>query len=193
MNVPIAKHFWIAVAILGVFASGMIFLSPSYEEESTLSRREIPYLAEESRKFVSEEGAAATPKIIPDGSPQGSGGVAVTQDQRDQFLGERAKPTAQFLCEEIAPSMLAFTKESSSNGTVPYMVSISNIRATADYRKSFPFPNPGEKIVYLQCRGLVIYSINQSAETDYFLMIDSEGNSRLRYEPDNSTAKYVNK
>ena len=189
MNVQVFKHFWIAVVILGLFATGMIFLTPNYEEESTLPRRELPYLAAESKMFVGEDVAASTPKIIPDESGESSAGIAVTQDQRDQFLGERAKPTAQALCEEIAPNMVAYTKEASSNGTTTYMLSIGNIKATGDYRKTFPFPNPDEKIVYLQCRGLVKYSINVIAETDYFLMIDSEGNTRLRYEPDNSTAR----
>jgi hypothetical protein len=189
MNVQVFKHFWIALAILGLFATGMIFLTPDYEEESTLPRRELPYLAAESKMFVGEDAAASTPKIIPDGSGDSAAGIAVTQDQRDQFLGERAKLTAQALCEEIAPTMVAYTKEASSNGTTTYMLSIGNIRATGDYRKTFPFPNPDEKIVYLQCRGLVRYNIDVIAETDYFFMIDSEGNTRLRYEPDNSTAR----
>ena len=47
MNVQVFKHFWIAAAILGLFAAGMIFLTPNYEEESTLPRRELPYLAAE--------------------------------------------------------------------------------------------------------------------------------------------------
>jgi hypothetical protein len=139
--------------------------------------------------FVGEDAAASTPKIIPDESEKSTTGIRVTQDQRNQFLGERAKPTAQALCEDIAPNMISYTKEASSNGTTTFMLSISEIRATGDYRKTFPFPNPDEKIVFLQCRGLVEYSINVIAETDYFLMIDSEGNTRLRYEPDNSTAR----
>ena len=167
----------------------MIFLTPNYEVESTLPRRELPYIAAESKMFVGEDASASTPKIIPNESGKNTAGVPVTQDQRDQFLGERAKLSAHALCEEIAPNMVAYTKEASSNGTTTYMLSISNIRATGDYRKTFPFPNPEEKIVYLQCRGLVEYSINVIAETEYFLMIDSEGNTRLRYEPDNATAR----
>jgi hypothetical protein len=189
MNVQVFKHFWIAAAILGLFAAGMIFLTPNYQEESTLPRREVPYIASESKMFVGEDAAASTPKIIPDESEKSTTGIRVTQDQRNQFLGERAKPTAQALCGDIAPNMISYTKEASSNGTTTFMLSISEIRATGDYRKTFPFPNPDEKIVFLQCRGLVEYSINVIAETDYFLMIDSEGNTRLRYEPDNSTAR----
>ena len=98
MNVQVFKHFWIAAAILGLFAAGMIFLTPNYEEESTLPRRELPYLAAESKMYVGEDAAASTPKIIPDESGKNTAGIAVTQDQRDQFLGERAKPTAQSLC-----------------------------------------------------------------------------------------------
>ncbi len=191
MNAQVFKHFWIAAVILGLFAIGMILLTPKYVEESTLPRREVPYIASESKMFVGDDSAASTPKIIPDGSEKSTSGISVTQDQRNQFLGERAKPSAQALCEDIAPNMIAYTKEASSNGTTTFMMSISEIRATGDYRKTFPFPNPDEKIVFLQCRGLVEYSIKVIAETDYFLMIDSEGNTRLRYEPDNSTARNV--
>jgi hypothetical protein len=141
--------------------------------------------------YAGDENGADTPIVIPDGNqgPTDSNGNTEGWERRLQILGERAKPTAQALCEEIVPDMLAFTKEASSGGTEAYMVEAKNIQATGDFRKTFPFPEPGQKVVFLQCRATIDYSINVEAETDYYLMIDSDGNTRLRYYPDNSTSR----
>ncbi len=193
MKTSVAKPFWFAAVILLLFGGAMILFDPHYQSESTLSRREVPYLLADSKMYTDDSDQAASPIVI----PEANSGPAKYEDvegwqQRLQILGERAKPTALGLCQEIAPGMIDFTKEASSGGTEPYMTAISNITAKADFRKTFPLPGPGEKVVMLQCRALIQYSINLEAETDYYLMIDSEGNTRLRYSPDNNTTRKIN-
>lgn len=193
MKISVAKPFWFAALILFFFGGSMLLFAPSYEPESTLPRREVPYLVADSKMYTDKSDQAATPIVIPEENSEPTKYEDVEGwQQRLQILGERAKPSALGLCQEIAPGMIEFTKEASSGGTEPFMTAISNITVSADYRKTFPLPNPGEKVVMLQCRALIQYSINLEAETDYYLMIDSEGNTRLRYSPDNSTTRKIN-
>jgi hypothetical protein len=106
-------------------------------------------------------------------------------------LGERTKPSPQTLCLQVADEMQAFTKELAADGSTPSMDKIADIRAIADYRKVFPFPQPGEKVVVLQCRAIIQYSVKIEAETDFYLLVDSDSNTRVRWEPNNSTARKI--
>lgn len=78
-----------------------------------------------------------------------------------------------------------------SDNSVPYMEQVLNVKLVTDYRKIFPIPVGEEKIVVLNCRATIQYSIKVEAETDFFLVADSDRNLRVRWEPDNSTARRI--
>lgn len=194
MNLSVSKQVGIVGVALSIFAVSMIAFKPSYEEESTLSRREVPSLNSDLSMYKGADEQAndplTTPTIDPDVVQEGN--ELDGWDRRLRILGHRAKPSAQTLCEEIAVETQNYSMQAASDGSQPFMEKLSDVRAIADYRKVFPLPNPGERVIILQCRALVLYSIKVEATTDIFMLADSDGNTRVRWEPDNSTARKVN-
>jgi len=190
---PISKHFSIVLLFLILLGSLLKFSNDESPMESTLSRREVPVLDLSVTTYKSTMEQASDPLVVPDETLQGSEDNQVVEgwERRLQILGERAKPSAQSLCEEVAVGMQAFSKEIAADGSTPSMEKVADVRFIADYRKIFPFPNPGEKVVVLQCRAVIQYSIKVEADTDFYLLIDSDSNTRVRWEPNNSTARRI--
>jgi hypothetical protein len=190
---PISKHFSIVLLFLILLGTLLKFSNDESPMESTLSRREVPVLDLSVTTYKSTMEQASDPLVVPDEALQGTqdNQVAEGWDRRLQILGERAKPSAQSLCEEVAVGMQAFTKELAADGSTPSMEKVADVRLIADYRKIFPFPNPGEKVVVLQCRAVIQYSIKVEADTDFYLLIDSDSNTRVRWEPNNSTSRKI--
>ena len=193
MNLPISKFFSVALLILITFGSFLKISGSTSELESTLSRREVPVLDLSVKTFTDTTEQASDPLVIPDQTLLDSKDNQQIDgwDRRLKILGERAKPSAESLCIEVAAGMETFTKELAADGSTPSMEKIADIRVVADYRRIFPFPNAGEKVVVLQCRAIIQYSIKIEAETDFYLLIDSDSNTRVRWEPNNATARKI--
>ena len=191
MNLPISKFFSVALLILITFGSFLKISGSTSELESTLSRREVPVLDLSVKTFTNATEQASDPLVIPDQTPIDSKETQKIDgwDRRLKILGERAKPSAESLCIEVAADMETFTKELAVDGGTPSMEKISDIRLVADFRRIFPFPNAGEKVVVLQCRAIIEYSIKVEAETDFYLLIDSDSYTRVRWDPNNATAR----
>lgn len=159
---------------------------------STAERREIPNIQPEFTDVTESLNEEAQSPIVPD--------VEVAEEVADDpiaagirliILGERQKPGGQSLCEEVSISMKETSKLLASDNSVPYMEQVLNVKLIDDYRKVFPIPAGEEKIVVLKCRATIQYSIKVEAETDFFLVADSDRNLRVRWEPDNSTARRI--
>jgi hypothetical protein len=193
MILPISKSFSFVLLILIAFGSFLVISDSTSQSESTLSRREVPVLDLTVKTYTSTTEQARDPLVIPDQTLIDSKDTQQIDgwDRRLKILGERAKPSAESLCIEVASGMQAFTKELAADGSTPSMEKIADIRLVADYRRIFPFPNPDEKVVVLQCRAIIQYSIKVEAETDFYLLIDSDSNTRVRYEPNNATARKI--
>lgn len=193
MNIPISKHFSVVIVLLAVFAGFLLIQPGDLSSESTLLRREVPTLDLNVSTYTETMEQANDPLVKPVQELAESGDDQFIEgwERRLQILGERAKPSAQSLCEEVAVGMQAFTKELAADGSTPSMDKIADIKLVADYRRVFPFPNAGEKVVVLQCRAIIQYSIKVEAETDFYLLVDSDSNSRVRWEPNNSTARKI--
>jgi hypothetical protein len=191
MNLPISKFFLLALLILITFGSFLKISDSTSQLESTLSRREVPVLDLNVKTFTSATEQASDPLVIPDQTPIDTKENQQIDgwDRRLKILGERAKPSAESLCIEVAADMETYTKELAIDGGTPSMEKIADIRLVADFRRIFPFPNAGEKVVVLQCRAIIEYSIKVEAETDFYLLIDSDSNTRVRWEPNNATAR----
>jgi hypothetical protein len=191
MNLPISKFFLVALLILITFGSFLKISDSTSQLESTLSRREVPVLDLNVKTFTSATEQASDPLVIPDQTPIDTKENQQIDgwDRRLKILGERAKPSAESLCIEVAADMETYTKELAVDGGTPSMEKIADIRLVADFRRIFPFPNAGEKVVVLQCRAIIEYSIKVEAETDFYLLIDSDSNTRVRWEPNNATAR----
>ena len=189
----ISKQFLVVILALVIFGGFLKFSSPSSDWESTLARREVPVIDLNTSTYTSTMEQASDPLVIPDAPAIDSNDNQFAEgwDRRLKVLGERAKPSPESLCIETAAGMQEFTKELSADGSTPSMDKIANIRVVADYRRVFPFPNPGEKVVVLQCRAIIQYSIKIEAETDFYLLVDSDSNTRVRWEPNNSTARKI--
>lgn len=193
MNLPISKSFTLVLVVLIVFGSFLKISNSTSESESTLSRREVPVLDLSVKTYTSTTEQAGDPLVVPDQSLSDSQDNQKSDDwyRRLKILGERAKPSAESLCIEVAAGMQSFSKELAADGSSPSMEKIADIRSVADYRRIFPFPNPGEKVVVLQCRAIIQYSIKVEAETDFYLLVDSDNNTRVRWEPNNATAHKI--
>jgi hypothetical protein len=191
MNLPISKSFSVVLLVLIAFGGFLKISDSTSQSESTLSRREVPVLDLSVKTYTSTTEQASDPLVVPDQALLDTKDNQQIDgwDRRLKILGERAKPSAESLCVEVAAGMESFTKELAADGSTPSMEKIADIRLVADYRRVFPFPNPGEKVVVLQCRAIIQYSIKIEAETDFYLLIDSDSNTRVRWEPNNATAR----
>ena len=193
MNLPISKSFSVVLLILIAFGSFLKISDSTSQLESTLSRREVPVLDLSVKTFTNTTEQASDPLVIPDQTLLDSKDNQQIDgwDRRLKILGERAKPSAESLCIEVAAGMETFTKELAADGSTASMEKIADIRVVADYRRIFPFPNAGEKVVVLRCRAIIQYSIKIEAETDFYLLVDSDNNTRVRWEPNNLTARKI--
>lgn len=209
----ISKKFLVVIVLLAFFGGYTKLSVGDFQSESTLLRREVPTLdlsaptfkeameqatdplttpsSENTETPVSK--AADTPLVTPSATKKNSKKQEDPDDwlRRMQILGERAKPSAQTLCEEVAIDMQNFVLEISQDGSTPSMDKISDIQLIADYRKIFPFPQGDEKVVVLQCRATIQYSVKVEAETEFYLLVDSDSNTRVRWEPNNSTSRVI--
>ena len=193
MNLPISKSFSVVLLMLLAFGGFLKISDTTSELESTLSRREVPVLDLTVKTYTSTTEQARDPLVIPDQTLIDSKDTQQIDgwDRRLKILGERAKPSAESLCIEVASGMQAFTKELAADGSTPSMEKIADIRLVEDFRRIFPFPNAGEKVVVLRCRAIIQYSIKIEAETDFYLLVDSDNNTRVRWEPNNLTARKI--
>jgi len=189
----ISKQFSSVIIALVLFGAFLGFSNSDSSRESTLPRREVPVIDLNASTYTSTMEQANDPLVIPDAPSNNSNNDQFTEgwDRRLQILGERSKPSPETLCNQVATEMQAFTKELSSDGSTPSMDKVADIRVVADYRSVFPFPNPGEKVVVLQCRAIIQYSVKIEAETDFYLLVDSDSNTRVRWEPNNATARKI--
>lgn len=182
------------IFVIAVFSSFMSLASVSeskihYNQMS--ERRELPVLSGDESSYVGADNVAYSPIIIPDKAKSNTEVVAF-DELRARILGNRYELSAETLCNDVAVDMEQYSKEASESTGAAYMVKILSIQLIADYRKVFPLPKPGEKVAVLQCRAQIQYSVNVEATTEFYLMVDSDGNNRVRWVPDNSTSKVIN-
>jgi hypothetical protein len=181
----------LSLLLLGLWR-GLTFESHEEFSLSTSERRELPNIQPNFTDVTESINEEAQAPIVPEETSSDE----VEQDPitagiREIILGERQKPSGQSLCEEVSVSMKETSKLLASDNSVPYMEQVLNVKLVTDYRKIFPIPVGEEKIVVLKCRATIQYSIKVEAETDFFLVADSDRNLRVRWEPDNSTARRI--
>lgn len=187
----IRQIFVLGLLLIGLW-QGLSLESGEQYRLSTSERRELPNIQPEYTDVTESLNEEAQAPVVPD--------VEVSEEIADDpiaagiralILGERQKPSGQSLCEEVSISMKETSKLLASDNSVPYMDQVLNVQLVDDYRKVFPIPVGEEKIVVLKCRATIQYSIKVEAETDFFLVADSDRNLRVRWEPDNSTARRI--
>lgn len=158
---------------------------------STFERRELPNIQPDFTDVTESLNEEAQAPITPQAEEEASSDDPLAEGIRALILGERQKPSGQALCDEVSISMKDTSKVLASDNSRPYMEQVFNVKLIEDFRKVFPIPVGEEKIVVLKCRATIQYSIRVEAETDFFLVADSDRNLRVRWEPDNSTARRI--
>ena len=110
MTLPISKSFSVVLLVLVAFGGFLKFSDSTSASESTLSRREVPVLDLSVKTYTSTTEQAGDPLVIPDQTlidPNDNQAID-GWDRRLKILGERAKPSAESLCIEVAAGMKSF-------------------------------------------------------------------------------------
>jgi hypothetical protein len=74
------------------------------------------------------------------------------------------------------------------------ILQIDELQVVNDFRKTFPLPGPGEKIIVMKCNSLSRFDIDgviYEGRMMIYLLVDDLGQNRARWEPDRSTVKKV--
>ena len=182
---------------------------PSAGALNTLGRREVPVVDNRFDVTAVIEGEADVDPTDPTTADPSGTAVAGEQsspptastdaqqpsgtdtDRRSKLLGSLATGGADRLCQFTIDQAIYYSGLSSVQNGKEYIVWVRDIRVVADYRTTFPIPKEGEKVVMLKCTGWTRYSIDVEAQTDFYMLFDWLGQTRVRFEPDNSTAKVV--
>jgi len=181
-----------------MFGLSLLSLSCSNEDFdaiSTIERREVPVVQVEAEIDASRIGDVSVAPVLPSESvnAEDSGDDSLFV-QRFNLLQGNYNNSARAACKFAADKTLIGSQVSFEAQGGYIITQIEELEVVNDFRKTFPLPGEGEKVVVLQCNSLSRFNVDgviYEGRMMIFLLVDDLGQNRARWEPDLTTVKKV--
>lgn len=166
-----------------------------FDALSTIDRREIPVIEPDVEANAERVGDVSVEAILPTES------VNSEDTGNEEFMVKRFS-LLQYAYDLSPRQACTYTAEKTLEGSrLSYeaqggyvITQIEDIEIINDFRKTFPLPGPGEKIVVMQCNTLSRFDVEAviyEGKMMIFLLVDDLGQLRARWEPDLTSVRRV--
>ena len=162
---------------------------------SSISRREIPIVQANAAVETAKFGDVSVAPVLPTES------VNADKTGDDEYMVQRINLiqyaynlSPRQACKYVAEKTLEGNRLSYEAQGGYMITQIEELEVVSDFRKTFPLPGQGEKVVVMKCNSLSRFEVDgipYEGRMMIFLLVDDLGQNRARWEPDLSTVKKV--
>ena len=181
------------MTILCISLSGCA--NDDYEAISSIDRREIPIVQADAEVNSERVGDVSISPVLPTESVNSEDtGDDTLIVQRLNLIQYAYNISPRQACEYTAEKTLEGSRLSYEAQGGYQILRIEELQVVNDFRKTFPLPGPGEKIIVMQCNSLSRFDVDgviYEGRMMIYLLVDDLGQNRARWEPDLSTVKKV--
>ena len=181
------------MTILCISLSGCA--NDDYEAISSIDRREIPIVQADAEVNSERVGDVSISPVLPTESVNSEDtGDDTLMVQRLNLIQYAYNISPRQACEYTAEKTLEGSRLSYEAQGGYQILRIEELQVVNDFRKTFPLPGPGEKIIVMQCNSLSRFDVDgviYEGRMMIYLLVDDLGQNRARWEPDLSTVKKV--
>ena len=181
------------MTILCISLSGCA--NDDYEAISSIDRREIPVVQADAEVNSERVGDVSISPVLPTESVNSEDtGDDTLMVQRLNLIQYAYNISHRQACEYTAEKTFEGSRLSYEAQGGYQILQIEELQVVNDFRKTFPLPGPGEKIIVMQCNSLSRFDVDgviYEGRMMIYLLVDDLGQNRARWEPDLSTVKKV--
>ena len=181
------------ITILCISLSGCA--NNDYEAISSIDRREIPVVQADAEVKSERVGDVSVSPVLPTESVNSEDtGDDTLMVQRLSLIQYAYNISPRQACKYTAEMTFEASRLSYEAQGGYQILQIDELQVVNDFRKTFPLPGPGEKIIVMQCNSLSRFDVDgviYEGRMMIYLLVDDLGQNRARWEPDRSTVKKV--
>ncbi len=181
------------ITILCISLSGCA--NDDYEAISSMDRREIPVVQADAEVNSKRVGDVSISPVLPTESVNSEDtGDDTLMVQRLNLIQYAYNISPRQACEYTAEKTFEGSRLSYEAQGGYQILQIDELQVVNDFRKTFPLPGPGEKIIVMKCNSLSRFDVDgviYEGRMMIYLLVDDLGQNRARWEPDLSTVKKV--